>query len=270
MTTGAVDPGAFARSMEFLSEAAGTGDVCNRLESLARESRVFAIFRDVFPDEFAMLGTAALKRQGETRAGIMEFAELASDRLFPLFVDAIEECGLGGIPYVTLIDHENDWEYPLDLPSAHVLGLYLTGDTGDFRRAMLEALDLTESDISKIPEPSDADRLIHNLDAALAREPRALRRLASIALIPQRESGSVFYDGCCMCGGCDAVEWSVENVRALAEHYQDACALADSIRLLSEWLDCDRGRRVARAVRAWNRAVECERSRHAQPEVRAS
>ncbi len=265
MSTTGVDPCAFSRSMEFLAEAAGTGDVWNRLESLGRESRVFAIFRDVFPDEFAMLGTAALERQGETRKGVVDFAELVSDRLFPLFVDTIEECGLGGIPYITFVDHENDWEYPLDLPSAHVLGLSLIGDTGDFRRAMLEALDLTESDIARVPEPADADRLVLGLDAAFSREPRALRRLASIALIPQRESGSVFYDGCCMCGGCDAVDWSVENVRALAGHYEDACELADSIRALSEWLDCDRPRRVARAVRAWNRAVE--RIRNAQPEV---
>ena len=256
--------------MEFLSEAASEEDVSNRLAALSREARIFAIFREVFPDEFAALDRAALKRQGETRAGVVEFVELVSNRLFPLFVDAIEECGLGGIPYITFVDHENDWDHPWDLQSAHVLGLYLIGDTPDFRRAMLEALDLTEADIERVPEPAVAGRLDCSFDSAFAREPRALRRLASIALIPQRETGIVFYDGCCMCGGCDAVEWSAENIRALAEHHARACELAESVRELTEWLDCDRGRRVARAVRAWNRAVERERSRHAKPEAAAA
>lgn len=270
MTNDSVDPSAFARSMEFLSEAASDADVSNRLEALAREARIFAVFRDVFPEEFARLDTAALRRRGETRAGVLEFAELVSDRLFPLFVDAIEECGPGGIPYVTFVDHENDWDQPWDLQSAHVLGLYLIGETPDIRRAILEALDMTEADIARVPEPAAVERLDCSFDSAFAREPRALRRLASIALIPLRETGIVFYDGCCMCGGCDAVEWSAENVRALAEHHRDACELADSVRTLSEWLDCDRGRRVAQAVRAWNRALLRERSRNAKPEALAA
>lgn len=256
--------------MEFLSEAASDGDVSNRLAALSREARIFAIFREVFPDEFARLDTPALKRQGETRAGVVEFAELVSDRLFPLFVDTIEECGLGGIPYITFVDHENDWDQPSDLQSALVLGLYLTSDTTDIRRAMLEALDLTEDDIARVPEPIDVGELDCSFDGAFAREPRALRRLASIALIPQRATGIVFYDGCCMCGGCDAVEWSAENVLALAEHARDASELADSVRALTGWLDCDRPRRVARAVRAWNRAVLRERSRNAKPEAVAA
>jgi hypothetical protein len=70
VTDESVDARSFARSMEFLSEAASEEDVCNRLKALSREARIFAIFRDVFPEEFARLDTAALRRQGETRAGV--------------------------------------------------------------------------------------------------------------------------------------------------------------------------------------------------------
>ena len=69
--------------------------------------------------------------------------------------------------------------------------------------------------------------------------------LGSIALIPARDTGLVFYDGCCMCGGCDSVEWSVENITALTAQYRDACELAEAVRDLSGWIDADPPRRVA-------------------------
>lgn len=265
-----VDPGSFARAMEFLSESVDRGDACERLTSLARDSRMFAIFRDVFPDDFAAVGIEALRRDGETREGVVAFAKLVG-RLFPLHLEGFAEWGLGGIPFIPFIDHENGWDEPWDLPSAQVLGLYLGADDPEYLRAMLDALGLTDDEMARVPLPSEPGPLVYGLDAALSSEPLVLRRLASIALIPARETGLVFFDGACMCGGCgDAVEWSAENIRALESDYREASKLADAIRRLSDWLDSDRPRRVARAVRAWNRAVERERSHRDYPEVDAA
>lgn len=261
---------AFAHSMEFLAEVAGS-DPFDRLKALGRESRIFAMFREIFPAQFAALDTGSLARDGETRAGVLDFARLVSERLFPLYVEGIEECGLGGIPFISFVDHESDWCDLGDLPSALALALFLnhcaSGETDD-PRTILAELGLTERDIARVPAPSDAGRLIYNLDAALSREPPVLRRLGTIALIPARETDIVFYDGCCMCGCCDAIDWSVENVEALADHYRNACELAAAVRELSAWLDVNRPRRVAQAVRAWNRAVE--RSRNGKTEVIAA
>lgn len=265
-----VDPCAFSRSMELLSEVTNDGDVCDRLEELAREARVFAVFRDVFPDDFAKLDSRSLKRQGETRAGVLACVELVSDRLFPLFAEAIEECGLGGVPFISFVDHENDWYQPWDLPSALRLALYLNHADIDDPGEMLDSLGLERKDAARVPVPEDPGSLAYDIDAALGREPRVLRRLGSIALIPARDTGLVFYDGCCMCGGCDSVEWSVENITALTAQYRDACELTDAVRELSGWIDADPPHRVAHAVRAWNRAVERERSRHARPETDAA
>ena len=256
--------------MELLSEITGGGKVSDRLEEFAKESRVLSVFRDVFPDEFAKLDTAALKRQGETRAGVLAFVKLVSERLFPLYDEAIEECGLGGIPHVSFVDHENDWYQACDLPSGLQLGLFLGDVDAECRLSILDSLGLEREDAARVPVPEDPGRLAYDIDAALGREPRVLRRLGSIALIPARDTGLVFYDGCCMCGGCDSVEWSVENITALTAQYRDACELAEAVRDLSGWIDADPPRRVAQAVRAWNRAVERERSRHARPETDAA
>ena len=257
---------AFARSMEFLAEVAGA-DPFDRLAALGRESRIFAMFREIFPAQFAALDTGSLARDGETRAGVLAFARLVSERLFPLYVEGIEECGLGGIPFISFVDHESDWCDLGDMPSAFALALFLNHDI-DEPVTILSELGLTERDIGRIPKPLDASRLIYDLDAALTLEPPVLRRLGTIALIPARETDIVFYDGCCMCGCCDAIDWSVENVEALADHYRNACELAAAVRELSAWLDVNRPRRVAQAVRAWNRAVE--RSRNGKTEVSAA
>lgn len=258
--------------MEVLGELMH-GDPFDRLDALRRESGMFAIFREVFPEEFDALDFESLRREGETRAGVMAFARLVSERLFPLHLEAIEECGLGGIGFISFIDHESDWSYPQELPSALALALYLNHseffDVDDPRTVLL-AVGLGEDEAARVPAPLEAGQLIFSLDAALDTEPTVLRRLGSIALIPARETGSVFYDGCCMCGSCDSIDWSVANVRALADHYHAACELARAVRTLSKWLDVDRPRRVARAVGAWNRAVERERSRCETSEVDAA
>lgn len=266
----AIAPDAFARSMEFLAEAAAGGDPCDRLAALGRESRIFAIFRELFPTEFAALGADSLRREGETRAGVLEFATLVSERLFPLYVEGIEECGLGGIPYLEFFDHESEWSDLADLPSALQLALFLNPDDLEEPDVILDALGLTPGEMRRVPTPESPGALVYRLDAALATGPRVLRRLGSISLIPARETGTVFWDRSCMCGSCDTVEWSREHVDILTTQYREACELSDAIRTLSQWLDRGRPQRVAQAVRTWNRAVESERSRHVKPEVHAA
>lgn len=266
----AIAPDAFARSMEMLAEVAPGPNSFDRLEVLRRESRIFAMFREIFPAEFAALDSASLRREGDTRSGVLAFVRLVSERLFPLYEDGISECGLGGVPFITFIDHESEWYDPGDLPSALALALFLDHDEVDDPRSVLLALGLDERESARVPTPENAGNLPYDLDAALAGEPPVLRRLGSIALIPARETGNVFYDGACMCGGCDSVEWSVENVRALAAQYREACDLTDAVRELSGWIDADPPRRVAQAVRAWNRAVLRERSRDARPEINSA
>lgn len=270
------------------------GQAVERLASRLRSVQLLGLYRELFPEEFAKsnascepgpksvytytpFGQPIEDGPGHSEREL-EFLNLVNERLFNLPIDYIDmadqrldEIMFDG-PFNDWEDSEPDYYSPaLQLAGSFVTdGGWITPQrTADLAAGRAEPDDRSERDdasaASDEPEPELAaveipdyarrqfwqnwEQLVKPLAPPLCYMDHAVN-------VMSHNTGVYEIDINCMCGHCGLeLEWSIENVRMLAEQHQRGLRIFEEIELLNDWIRESPDEHVAEIVTLYNFAA---------------
>lgn len=233
------------------------------LTSLKESLSMLRLYREVFPEEFANSKKPITLRPGDYSGRFLspfgreeeepphtprelEFFDLIDDRLFNLPMTWIEGgCRMHSI-MIPAADHGEEDPHSLR-PSLQVAAALLSDESW-----------LSLADIAH-PSPHVGELLTPAATAVtdyktvvetFRREPTPLDIFADALAVMNYDTGCVFLDFCCGCGGCTHdLAWTAENIRQLAEEHVKQREIFSRIDALDDWLTGD-GRQRAPYVYA--------------------
>lgn len=196
------------------------------------------IVREVFPAEEGEILAAGGPGAGRENTRVWAFLRKVEEQFFPIYeLDEYDQV-VCGIPFV-----REGWSYDrfheLDLPPGQLLLLALCaqpyGSDLGTRVALLEACE------AHVPRQALLEIPAEGFRPDELRERLGDTRFAGTADFADwvwGETGTAFLDLDDEVEVCDA-DWTADNVRELAEQWESARAILDSVTDLARWLEAD-------------------------------
>jgi hypothetical protein len=216
------------------------------LDGHAAEIEFRRIVEAIFPGEADEI--LADRRPGERRehTRVATFLDRVSERLFPVYELEEYEQVCGGVPLV-----RNGWNYErhheLDMQAGELLLSTLCASAYD-DGARLALLDAAEQHVPKILLTAVPEGGLTPTDLHARLDGTPYVAAAEFADWLWGQTGTIFLDAD---DEVDVdVEWTPENVAALAEQWHRAEEILDRIMALTRWLEADLPTRFARLVDA--------------------
>jgi hypothetical protein len=228
------------------------------LTSLKDSLPMLRLYREVFPEEFANSREPVTLRPGEYSGRFvtpfgqetedpphtpreLEFFQLIDDRLFNLPMTWIEAgCRMYSIMVPSAEHGEED---PHSLRTSLQVAAALLSDESWISLADIAQPSPNAGDLITPAATSVTD--YETVVAAFRQEPTPLNIFADALAVMNYDTGCIFLDFCCGCGGCTYdLDWSVENIRLLAEEHVKQREIFSRIDALDDWLTGDDRRRA--------------------------
>lgn len=223
------------------------------LTSLKESLPMLRLYREVFPEEFANSKKPLTLRPGDYSGRFttpfgqeveepphtpreLEFFDLIDDKLFSLPMTWIEAgCRMHSI-MIPAADHGEEDPHSLRV-SLQVAAALLSDESwislADIAHPSPHAGELLTPAATSV---TDYETVVE----AFRGEPTPLNIFADALAVMNYDTGCIFLDFCCGCGGCTYdLEWTAENIRQLAEEHVKQRELFSRIDTLDEWLTDD-------------------------------
>lgn len=228
------------------------------LTSLKESLPMLRLYREVFPEEFANSRKSVTLRPGDYSGRFitpfgqeeeapphtpreLEFFDLIDDKLFNLPMTWIEAgCRMRSI-MIPAADHGDEDPHSLRT-SLQVAAALLSDESwlslADIAHPSLHVGELLTPAANSV---TDYETVIE----VFRGEPTPLNIFADALGVMNYESGCIFLDVNCGCGGCTYdLEWTAENIYMLAEEHIKQREIFDRIDALDDWLTGEDRRRA--------------------------
>ncbi|MGD9560841.1 MAG: hypothetical protein AB7F88_00565 [Pyrinomonadaceae bacterium] len=237
-----------SKSIEYLGFKARSHNAIvahEYIESVLSVQRKYALYQEMFPDEWRCSKASLYKRGYYARYSerINELFDLVNLKCFPLleYVYDDPECELDRFAIAPLNSDLCCQE--IDLESANIsysagLIFYLPDEAWDFlsHRFKLSAADFPE--IAEGPHP--------NVWKSDSNSP-----LGELIKLLDHSTGNVWLDTC-YCQYADWYEWNRETIEELTSEYEAACSLFAGLKIIDEMIEADPKKMLRALIDFWN------------------
>lgn len=230
----------------------------NYLQGLRTKVQLLGLYQHFFPEEFTASTATTIPESNEHYSDReLEFLGFVNSRLFPLYLyeDTTDEDRERCFDYIPIYPTTGDWyEYFYDFELGWQLLLILAGigleysSLEDFASGA-EVLEWASAQI---------DRANNSVSFSLLREhctgiSKPLSYLPDVIAEIYRDTGNPWLDFVAEWGHeIEDMEWTIENVRDLADLWLEAERIRGNGMVLADWIEVDPKQNFQQVIELWN------------------
>ena len=227
------------------------------LRGLRIKVQLFGLYQHFFPEEFATTNAYTTPASSEIYSEReLEFLDFVNSRLFPLYLyeDTAYEDGERYFDSIPLYPPTEDWyEYFYEWNLGWQLLLILEGTVFEYSgpEEIASRSEVLEWAIARIEMGNSIS--LDQLEKVCAGVSEPLCYLSDAIAEITRVTGNIWLDYVAEWGHTiEDIEWTIENVQALADLWLEAERIRANGKALADWIEADPKQHFQQVIKLWN------------------